>query len=170
MRHVRADGEEVKGILRPVLRVPERKRILPLLTEMQQGFVQMAVVKDEHGITQGLLTTEDILEELVGEIRDEYDREELRSIQPSGAEGFAALGWVKVVDFNRETGWQIPAERGDTLGGVVFNQLGRAPRGGDAVQVPGYELRVTEVSGMRIARVLVSRLEATPEASDQGTA
>jgi CBS domain containing-hemolysin-like protein len=159
VRHVRASGEKVREILRPVLRVPERKLILPLLAEMQQGFLQMAIVKDEHGITQGLLTTEDILEELVGEIRDEYDREELRSIRPSGAESFAALGWVKVVDFNRETGWLIPAEPGDTLGGVVFNELGRAPRSGDAVRVPGYELRVTEVSGMRIARVLVRRLE-----------
>jgi CBS domain containing-hemolysin-like protein len=159
VRHERARGEKVREILRPVLRVPERKLILPLLAEMQQGFAQMAIVKDEHGITQGLLTSEDILEELVGEIRDEYDREELRSIQPSGAESYSALGWVKVVDFNRETGWQIPAERGDTLAGVVFNQLGRAPRSGDAVGVPGYELRVTEVSGMRIARVRVRRLE-----------
>jgi putative hemolysin len=165
VRHVRASGEKVQEILRPVLRVPERKLILPLLAEMQQGFVQMAIVKDEHGITQGLLTSEDILEELVGEIRDEYDREELRSIQASGVDSFAGLGWVKVVDFNRETGWQIPAERGDTLGGVVFNQLGRAPRSGDTVQVSGYELRVMEVSGMRIARVLVRRLVEDTEES-----
>ena len=164
VRQVRAKGEKVREILRPVLRVPERKLIFPLLAEMQQGFLQMAIVKDEHGITQGLLTTEDILEELVGEIRDEYDREELRSIQASGAESFAALGWVKVVDFNRETGWKIPAERGDTLGGVVFNELGRAPRNGDTVRVSGYEIRVAEVSGMRIARVLVRQLEGRSEA------
>jgi putative hemolysin len=159
VRHVRASGESVREILRPALPVPERKLILPLLAEMQQGFVQMAIVKDEHGITQGLLTSEDILEELVGEIRDEYDREELRSIRPSGSESFSALGWVKVADFNRETGWQIPAERGDTLSGVVFNQLGRAPHSGDAARVPGYELRVTEVSGMRIARLVVRQRE-----------
>jgi CBS domain containing-hemolysin-like protein len=165
VRHVRASGEKVQEILRPVLRVPERKLILPLLAEMQQGFLQMAIVKDEHGITQGLLTSEDILEELVGEIRDEYDREELRSIQPWGAESFTALGWVKVIDFNRGTGWQIPAERGDTLGGLVFNEIGRAPRSGDAVRVSGYELRVTEVSGLRIARVLVRQLEDARETS-----
>lgn len=163
MRYVRADGKHLRKILRPVLHVPERKPILTLLAEMQRGFVQMAIVKDEHEVTQGLVTTEDILEELVGEIRDEYDREELQLIRPAGAEGFDALGRMRVLDFNRQTGWEIPAERGDTLGGVVFNELGRAPHRDDAVQIPGYELRVTEVSGMRIARILVRQREEAPE-------
>jgi len=62
---------------------------------------------------------------------------------------------VKVVDFNRETGWEVPAERGDTLAGLVFHELGRAPRKGDVVRVPGYEFSIADVSGTRITQVLV---------------
>ncbi len=164
VRHVRAGGESLYEILRPVLRVPERKPILALLAEMQRGFVQLAIVKDEHGVTQGLVTSEDILEELVGEIRDEYDREELQSIRPAGEGSYEALGRVKVLDFNRETGWEIPAEPGDTLSGLVFNELGRAPQRGDEVGIQGYEIAVAEVSGTRIARV---RIRRQPEGEEE---
>jgi putative hemolysin len=157
VRHVRAGGGSLHEILRPVLRVPERKPILGLLAEMQRSLSQVAIVKDEHDVTHGLVTTEDILEELVGEIRDEYDREELQSIRPAGEETYEALGRVKVLDFNRQTRWEIAAEPGDTLSGLVFNELGRAPQRGDQVSVQGYEIAVAEVSGTRIARVRVRR-------------
>jgi CBS domain containing-hemolysin-like protein len=165
VRLVRGGGDDVREILRPVLRVPERKPILPLLAEMQRGFVHLAIVKDEHGITQGLVTAEDVLEELVGEIRDEHDREELQSIRPRGVAAYEALGRIKVLDFNRQTGWELPAERGDTLSGLVFNLLGRAPRRGDVVEVPGFHVEVGEVSGTRIARVMVRRAE-TPASQE----
>lgn len=158
VRLVHAGETDVRSILRPVVRVPERKAILPLLAEMQRSFAHLAIVKDEHGITQGLLTAEDILEELVGEIRDEHDREELQSIQRQG-EDYEALGRVKVLDFSRTTGWEISAERGDTLSGLVFNRLGKPPRRGDTVEVDGHEVEVLEVSGTRIARVRVRRRE-----------
>jgi putative hemolysin len=154
---VRSGGSEVQTILRPVLRVPERKPILRLLTEMQRGFVHLAIVKDEFGLTQGLVTQEDILEEIVGEIRDEFDREELQKITLEGDGSYRALGRVKVLDFNRETGWDVPAERGDSLGGLVFNTLGHAPRQGEVVEVPGYAITVLGVSGSRITRVGVAR-------------
>jgi len=162
VRHVRAGGESLHEILRPVLRVPERKPILGLLAEMQRSFVHLAIVKDEHGVTHGLVTTEDILEELVGEIRDEYDREELQSIRPTDEDTYEALGRVKVLDFNRETSWEIAAEPGDTLSGLVFNELGRAPQHGDRVGLQDYEIAVAEVSGTRIARVRV-RLKQSGE-------
>ena len=155
VRHVPGGEHSLYDILRPVLLVPERKPILGLLAEMQRSFVQLAIVKDEHGVTQGLVTTEDILEELVGEIRDEHDREELQSIRPAGEGTYEALGRVKVLDFNRETSWEITAEPGDTLSGLVFNEIGRAPQRGDRVSIQGYEIAVAEVSGMRIARVRV---------------
>ncbi len=152
---VNAGGSEIASIMKPILRVPERRPILPLLADMQRAFVHMAVVKDEFGTTQGLLTQEDILEELVGEIRDEFDREELLTIrrQPDGS--FDALGRVRVRDFNRETGLAVPDVQGDTLGGLAFNALGRPPRRGDVVQVPGYELSVLDVSGSRVVLVRV---------------
>jgi len=158
-------GRDVRPILKPVLRVPEGKRILVLLGEMQRSFNHIAVVKDEFGNTEGLVSVEDILEELVGEIRDEFDTEELLALRPEGENTFRVLGRVRIVDFNRETGWDLPGERGETVGGMVFNALGRAPHRGDVVEVPGYRLEVAEVSGTRVARVRVRRI---PPPEDEG--
>jgi putative hemolysin len=163
----RADGKELFGILKPVLRVPERKPILRLLAEMQRAFCHIALVKDEFGVTQGLVTQEDILEEIVGEIRDEFDSEELLTIRKLRDGSFDVLGRVKVLDFNRESGWQVPAEKGDTLGGLCFNTLERAPRKGESVRVPGYRIDCTDVSGSRITRVrIVEEQEADPLLDD----
>ena len=151
----RVDGKELFGILKPVLRVPERKPILRLLTEMQRAFCHVALVKDEFGVTQGLVTQEDILEEIVGEIRDEFDSEELLTIRKLRDGSYEVLGRIKVLDFNRETGWQVPAEKGDTIGGLIFNTLERAPRNGERVHLPGYRLECTDVSGSRVTRVRV---------------
>jgi CBS domain containing-hemolysin-like protein len=167
---VRDGGTDLRGILKPVLRVPEGKRILDLLTEMQRAFVQLAVVKDEFGNTEGIVTQEDILEELVGEIRDEFDSEELETIRPSGDNAHQAMGRLHVVDFNRQTGWDVPAGRGETLAGLIFNVLGRAPRKGDVAHVAGYDLGVIDVSGTRITRVLVrKRADSTGEEPDPET-
>ena len=163
MKLAQVDGKELFGILKPVLRVPERKPILRLLTEMQRAFCHVALVKDEFGVTQGLVTQEDILEEIVGEIRDEFDSEELLTIRKLRDGSFEVLGRVKVLDFNRETGSQVPAEKGDTIGGLIFNTIERAPRQGECVDVPGYRLECTDVSGSRITRV---RIVATPMPSD----
>jgi CBS domain containing-hemolysin-like protein len=94
-----------------VLQVPERKRILELLTDMQNAFVHFAIVKDEFGVTLGIVTQEDILEELVGEIRDEFDRDELLTIRQIAPGRYEALGRVTVRDFNRQTGWKAPRNR-----------------------------------------------------------
>jgi len=163
---VREGARSLNAIIKPVLRVPERKAILGLLADMQRAFAHLAIVKDEFGVTLGLVTQEDILEEIVGEIRDEFDREELLTIRRSDDDSFHALGRIKVLDFNRETGWEVPAERGDTLSGLVFNELGRAPRKGDVVRVPGYEIGVLDVSGARITEVWVRphEQEKQPEA------
>ncbi|MBW2240738.1 MAG: HlyC/CorC family transporter [Deltaproteobacteria bacterium] len=154
---VRKGGTDVADILKPLLRVPERKPILRLLQEMQRSFMHMALVKDEFGVTLGLCTAEDILEEIVGEIRDEFDREELQTIREAGGDAYEALGRVKVLDFNRETGWEVPAERGDSLGGLVFNTLGHAPKQGDRADLEGFTVTVIGISGSRITRVRVAR-------------
>lgn len=154
------DGKtSVETVLRPVLFVSGRQPILALLRRMQQSLTHMAVVQDEFGVTQGLVTQEDILEELVGEIRDEFDREELLAIRESPETGWDALGRLRVADFNRETGAEVPGEPGDTLGGLVFHGLGRTARAGESVEVGGYAIRATEVSGRRIRRVHVQALD-----------
>ena len=159
---LKSERGEIASILKPVLRVPERKPILRLLADMQRNFVHLAIVKDEFGVTLGLVTQEDILEEIVGEIRDEFDREELLTIRALPEGGYQALGRVKVVDFNRETGWEVPAARGDTVAGLVWNELGRAPRKGDVVRVPGYEFSVADISGTRITQVRVRECSDDP--------
>ena len=136
--------------------VPERKPILRLLTEMQRAFCHVALVKDEFGVTKGLVTQEDILEEIVGEIRDEFDSEELLTIRKLRDGSYEVLGRVSVLDFNRESGWQVPAEKGDTIGGLCFNTLERAPRKGEKITVPGYVIECIDVSGSRITRVKVT--------------
>lgn len=146
---------DVRRTLRPVLQVPERKRILELLTDMQNAFVHFAVVKDEFGVTLGIVTQEDILEELVGEIRDEFDRDELLTIRAVAPGRYQALGRVSVRDFNRQTGWKVPSEPSDTLAGLVFNTLGRTPRRGESIRVPGYEIVVADLSRNRVSQVQV---------------
>ncbi len=149
------DGAGIHRVLKPTLKVPERKPILELLSEMQRLFVHLAIVQDEFGVTQGIVTQEDILEELVGEIRDEFDRHELESIREVSDGRYQALAQVKVLDFNRETGEQLEAASGDTLAGIVFNTLGRVPRRGESVQTPGYEIVVTDLKRNRITQVQV---------------
>ncbi len=163
IKFVNDDGKDLQAILKPIIRVPERKPILRLLTDMQRGFCHVAVVKDEFGVTQGLVTQEDILEEIVGEIRDEFDSEELYTIRELRDGSYEVLGRVSVLDFNRESGWAVPAERGDTIGGLIFNTLERAPRKGEVIQLPGYDLTCVDVSGSRIARV---RIEERPDAGE----
>jgi putative hemolysin len=148
-----------------VLQVPERKLILQLLTDMQNAFVHFAIVKDAFGVTLGIVTQEDILEELVGEIRDEFDRDELLTIRQVAPGRYQALGSVKVRDFNRQTGWKVPAESNDTLAGLVFNTLGRTPRRGESIHLPGYEIVVADVTRNRVSQVQVIERAGAPEAS-----
>jgi putative hemolysin len=153
---VNTNGGDLHSILKPILRVPERKPILRLLTDMQRSFCHMALVKDEFGTTLGLVTQEDILEEIVGEIRDEFDFEELLTVRKLPDKSYEVLGRVSVLDFNRESGWELPAEKGDTMGGLFFNTLERSPRRGDKVSVGDYDLTCADVSGSRITRIRVA--------------
>lgn len=157
IKYVRGGGTNLQEIQRSVLRVPMRKPILRLLADMQRAFCHLAIVKDEFGVTQGMVTQEDILEELVGEIRDEFDREELLTIRKTADGGYRALARVSVRDFNRLTGWEIPGERGDTLGGVVFNALGHSPRMSEVVDLGPYRVEIIDVSGNRITEVKIDQ-------------
>ncbi|MCB0327287.1 MAG: HlyC/CorC family transporter [Bdellovibrionales bacterium] len=155
IRVVNQKSDDLSEIIKPILRVPERRPIFSILAEMQKTFVHIAVVKDEFGTTLGMLTQEDILEEIVGEIRDEFDKEELSAIQKISKEAFIVSGRTPVHDFNRESGWTIETEKGDTMGGLVFNALGRTPRLGDKIELGNYEISVSDLSGSKITKVHV---------------
>ena len=154
---VRANNAGTKGsvesIVKPVLTVPEKMPILELLPKMQSAFIHIAVVKDSDGITQGMLTQEDVLEEIVGEIRDEYDQDELKRIKRLNESKFEVLGRVSIHDFYKESHWELPGEKSDTLGDIIFNNLGRYPVEGDTVEFAPFTIRVKQVSGNRLARV-----------------
>lgn len=169
IKHIRTGGTTLQDIVRSVLRVPTRKPILRLLADMQRAFCHLAIVKDEFGVTQGMVTQEDILEELVGEIRDEFDREELLTVRKTADGGYRALARVSVRDFNRISGWEIPGERGETLGGVVFNALGHSPRMGEVVMVDTYRIEIIDVSGNRITEVKIDQLAEGDVAEDAAT-
>lgn len=164
---VRRKEENIRKILYPVIQVPERKPILDLLANMQQALIHMAIVKNEFGVTEGLVTQEDILEEIVGEIRDEFDREELLAVQKTSEGYYEALARIHVSDFNKQSGWNIPAERGDTLSGLVFNTLGRAPRKGDTIEISEYKISVLDISGSRVTRVRIIQSETETDESPE---
>ncbi len=161
----------VRDLLRPAHFVPEAKKVDQLLAEMQANRVHMAIVVDEYGGTAGLVTIEDIVEEILGEIQDEYDvGEELPyTLLPDGTCLFK--GQVTIDDVNGVLQVRLPEDVSETLGGLVFSRLGRVPAVGDTVEVEGVRLTVEQVTGRRIRKVRASHVqgEAAPETKDEDT-
>jgi CBS domain containing-hemolysin-like protein len=153
--HQAGEGDQpVRIAVRDAVVVPEQKRVAELLKEMQQQQFHMAIVVDEHGGTAGLVTLEDLLEEIVGEITDEYDIEEPRVEHlPGGA--LRVPGRTSIDDVNDELGIELPDDEWDTVGGLVFNLLGKVPDEGESVSFQGLEFRTERVQGNRIVTVLI---------------
>jgi CBS domain containing-hemolysin-like protein len=143
-------------IARPAFFVPESKRLDDLLTDMRKQRVHMAIVVDEYGGTAGLVTIEDLLEEIVGEIEDEYDRVEHPIVQVSRDEALLD-GRVSIYELNDLFQTHIEADDFDTVGGCVFHLLGRVPAVGDVVEPDGLSLTVLSVDGHRVRRLRAIR-------------
>ncbi|MCB1039252.1 MAG: HlyC/CorC family transporter, partial [Acidimicrobiales bacterium] len=146
--------EPVGNLVRPAKAVPETKSVSELLREMQADKFHMAIVIDEYGGTAGLVTLEDLIEELVGEIVDEFDTEDAR-IEPVAGGGVRVNGSLSIDDANDLLAIELPEGDYDTVSGLVLSLLGRLAAVGDAVEVPGAELRVERVQGRRIMRVRI---------------
>ncbi len=156
------DDEPVGGLLRPTRFVPETKRVAQLLREMQQESYHMAVVVDEYGGVAGVVTLEDLIEELVGEIVDEYDVEEpLMTRERDGSLRVDAR--IGIDELNALAGLELPEGDWDTVGGLVLDRFGRVPSEGETCECDGYSLRVERIQGRRIKRVQV--LTAVPDTS-----
>jgi CBS domain containing-hemolysin-like protein len=164
-----ADGkmpERMQDIARPAFFVPESKHVDDLLTDMRKQRVHMAIVVDEYGGTAGLVTIEDLLEEIVGEIEDEYDHNEEQIVRESETEAILD-GRVSIDELNDLFHTSIEAEDFDTVGGCVFHLLGRMPAVGDETRVNGLTLHVMSVDGHRVKRVrAVLEHKATAEAAN----
>jgi putative hemolysin len=147
------DGDKtVRDVARPAVVVPTTKRLPDLLRELRDQRQQLAVVVDEYGGTAGIVSIHDLLEELVGEIENEYDT-------PAGAldwvddQTVVVPGSLTIDDFGDATGIQLPQEGPRTLGGLAFHKLGRRPALGDEVWVEGVQMRIEELDGLRITRL-----------------
>ncbi len=165
LRAVANGGREgqIADMLREAVFIPESKRLDQLLTEMQGSRSHMAIVVDEYGGTAGLVTIEDLLEEIVGEIEDEYDT--ARPAMEILSEDEVVLDAGMPTDTLRDLfGYEVDSEDFDTVGGFLINQLGRLPSVGDEVSVGGLNLRVLSMSGRRVRRLRIARVhEDEPE-------
>jgi magnesium and cobalt exporter, CNNM family len=145
----------VRSLMRPALFVPEGKNLHDLLREMRLSRSQMAVVQDEFGGTAGIVTIEDIVEELVGDIVDEYDEEE--EIEPdvveTGTGGFLVDGKARLDEVNDEIGSKFESEEFDTVGGYVFGLFGRQPKQSEQIDDGAYRFQVVDTDGRRIAKL-----------------
>jgi len=160
----RAGANEVRvaDLLRPAAFTPESKKVDELFEEMQKRRIHMAIVIDEYGGTAGIVTIEDILEEIVGEIQDEYDQAEELEIQPAGENEWLINARANLGDINDALHVHFPVDDADTLGGFVYAQLGKVPLPGDEVRHENVLLKVINVAGRRIGKVNVQVLEGEP--------
>ena len=152
---------DVDSYLRPASVIPESKRLNALLKEFRDSHNHMAIVVDEYGGVSGLLTIEDVLEEIVGEIDDEHDPEEAEFIRPeselNGREAYTVLALTRIDDFNDYFECQLIDDDYDTVGGLVMHELGRLPRRGEVVKFEGFEFQVTKTDSRRIDTLTVRK-------------
>jgi len=149
------DGMGIESLMREPYFVPEGKKIDDLLKEFQLEKKHMAIVVDEYGGTSGIITLEDILEEIVGEIHDEFDHE-APLVRKAGEGMYIVEGRTSLDDLGEVLGAELESEAVDTLGGLLFNLLGRVPEEGEEIEYEGMSFRIDKLDGQRIAEVVVT--------------
>jgi putative hemolysin len=148
-------SKPVADVVRPVKYLPAGKTLLTTLSEMRREGHHLAIVVDEYGGTAGIVTLEDLVEELIGDIRDEYDVEDAQARRLQGG-AIEVDGLLNTGDFAEETGIELPEGPYETVAGYLMAELGHVPEVGDAVEAAGHRLTVIEMDGRRVARVRVS--------------
>lgn len=162
MNEVGIERVKVEELLREPHLVPETKDLAALLADFRRTGQHMAIVVDEYGGMEGIVTLEDLLEEIVGEIEDEFDLPD-ESVERIAEDTIHVDGTFSIDDFNEEFGADLPIEDYHTLAGFVFGQLGHAPGPGDVVEHDGLHFEVLEVAGSRIDRLVVRFERSRPE-------
>lgn len=151
--------KSLRELLRPAYFVPESKKLDDLLAEMQGGRIHIAIVVDEYGGVAGLVTMEDMMEEIVGEIQDEYDHGEELSYQKAENGDLIFHGRINLDDFNELIDSDLRSEDADTLGGYLFGRIGHVPKVGEKIEVDGLILTIEQIVGRRIRRVRAQKTE-----------
>jgi CBS domain containing-hemolysin-like protein len=163
MLHLGQPETPLTQLLRPVTFVPESKRLADLLREMQADNFHMAMISDEYGLVAGVVTMEDLLEELVGQIRDEHD-EEPADLVALGERRYRVNAALPIAELNAVIGADLPHEDWNTVGGLVFGLAGKIPAEGEGVELGPYRLTVEKLQGRRIIAVLLEQLPEEQEA------
>lgn len=156
------DHFDIRECLRPAVFIPESKRLNVLLKEFRVSHNHMAIVVDEYGGVSGLLTIEDVLEQIVGDIGDEYDVDEGEGIRKEADRSWTVPALTRIEEFNEAFGTRFSDEEADTIGGLVLHELGRMPRRGEAIQIGGLELKVTRADRRRIETLRVTTPDVRP--------
>ena len=150
---------DMRRLLRPAVLVPESKRLNILLRDFRASRNHMAIVVDEYGGVAGLVTIEDVIEQIIGDIDDEYDVEEDTQIRREGPCNFTVNALTRIEEFNEAFGLALPEDEFDTIGGYVAHAFGRVPRRGDQTALDGLEFRVLRVARRRIELLRVVTAE-----------
>jgi magnesium and cobalt transporter len=160
---------DIRDVLRSAVFVPESKRLNTLLQDFRTSRNHMAIVVDEYGGTAGLITIEDVLEQIVGNIDDEHDTEEEASIREHGAGRYTVDALTPIEDFNEYFGTQYSDEAFDTIGGLVINHIGHMPEPGETATIDRFWFRVLDADSRRIRELQVVWLDeaAAREAAEQ---
>lgn len=159
------DEVAIQSVMRPPYFIPETKKVDALLTEFRRSKQQLAIVRDEYGVTSGLVTIEDLLEEIVGDIQDEYDEEEPQ-VQVIDATTSILDGKMSLDDVNERMGLELPEDEADTIGGFVFGLLGHAAAQGERTQWEEVEFVVEATDGRRITKVRLTRQPPDQDETD----
>jgi magnesium and cobalt transporter len=157
---------DIKDCMRRAPLIPESKRVNVLLKEFRTTRNHMAVVIDEYGHVCGVVTIEDVLEQIVGEIEDEYDVEEEGNIKEIEPGLWTVKAMTSIDNFNEVLGSALPADGFDTVGGYLLKQFGHLPKRGESVEADGFKFRVLHADGRRIRLVQVTRSPVLPDESD----
>lgn len=149
-------GETILDLVRPVLNLPGTKGVLPALAEMRSKRSHIAVVLDEYGGTDGIITLEDLVECLIGDIHDEYDSEDAEVTPQARTGEFEVDGLISLEDLYDETGMVLPEGPYETVGGLVMHHLGRIPEPHDSISINQIRITVLTLEGKRAGQLLIS--------------
>ena len=149
----------IKDLMRPAVFVPESKRLNILLREFRSSRNHMVVVVDEYSGIAGLVTIEDVIEEIVGEIEDEYDIEEEENIKQHGRNRYTVNALTPIEEFNNYFQTEFSDEEHDTISGLILRELGHLPKRGEVLDIEGYHIKVLRADKRRVRLLRVSRLE-----------
>lgn len=158
LKYLRPDAEafDMQAILRPAVIVPESKRVDRMLKEFRSERFHMAIVVDEFGAVSGLVTIEDILEQIVGDIEDEFDEEEIEQIRQLSRHTYAVLALTDIEKFNEFFATSFTDEEVDTVGGLVMQACGHLPQRGEQIQLEGIDFKVTSADSRRLIQLRVT--------------